>query len=115
MFKNYIQYLVSGLAALGVISSAICSADTLNVMRYGAKADGVTDDTQAFMKAMDKAAKKQGSTVYAPLGIYLISGTITVPLGVTLKGDYPGQGRQREQFFWLQGIKAKVMAMDVLF
>lgn len=107
MFKNYIQYLVSGLAALGVISSAICSADTLNVMRYGAKADGVTDDTQAFMKAIDKAAKKQGSTVYAPLGTYLISGTITVPLGVTLKGDYPGQGRQRGTIFLATGNKGK--------
>ncbi|WP_349514866.1 BppU family phage baseplate upper protein [Leuconostoc suionicum] len=46
-----------------------------NVKWYGAKGDGATDDTQAFIKAFsDDGAKK----IFVPQGTYLISDKITV-------------------------------------
>lgn len=56
-----------------------------SVMSFGAKADGKTDDTKAFQKALDAAAAK-GGVVLAPAGTYLIAGALEVPQGVTLRG-----------------------------
>ena len=62
------------------------SVDVLSVSTFGAKGDGVTDDTQAFQKALDSFGKP-GGTVYIPRGTYLLAGSISVPQAVTLKGS----------------------------
>ena len=62
------------------------SPDTWSVLDFGAKADGKTDDTAAFQKALDTAGNAGGGTVYAPLGNYFFSGHLNVPNAVTLKG-----------------------------
>lgn len=56
------------------------------VTDFGAKGDGMTDDTNAFQTAIDSAAV-QGSTVHIPVGNYKILQTLIVPAGVQLKGD----------------------------
>lgn len=53
----------------------------------GAKGDGVHDDTQALQDALDRAGEA-GGTVYLPGGIYRITAPLTVPKGVTLRGDF---------------------------
>ncbi len=45
----------------------------LNVKDYGAKGDGVTDDSRAIQATLDEAGKE---TVFFPAGIY----KITVPI-----------------------------------
>ncbi|KAI8307653.1 Glucan 1,3-beta-glucosidase [Colletotrichum sp. SAR11_59] len=67
-----------------------------NVMDYGAKGDGVTDDTAAINKAI-KDGKRcgeacNGSTtknaiVYFPPGMYLVSSPIIVYFGTQMIGD----------------------------
>ncbi len=59
---------------------------TVTDKKFGAKADGKTDNTVAFQKALDAAAKAGGGVVFAPRGNYLFKGRLNVPAAVTLKG-----------------------------
>jgi len=63
------------------------SPDVVSVKDFGAKGDGITDDTQAFQKALDSFGTK-GGTVYAPIGTYLFKGSLNIPRSVTLKGAF---------------------------
>ncbi|MGC8666942.1 MAG: glycosyl hydrolase family 28-related protein [Chthonomonadales bacterium] len=58
----------------------------VDVTSFGARGDGTTDDTAAFQRAMDEAAKSGGGTVLAPRGTYLFKGHLDVPSAVTLQG-----------------------------
>lgn len=53
----------------------------------GAKADGLTDDTEALQAALDRAGVT-GGTVYLPGGIYRVKKPLIIPTGVTLRGDF---------------------------
>jgi len=57
----------------------------VNVRDYGAKGDGVTDDTAAFQTALNAVADK-GGTVFVPVGNYLIKTHLVIPPKVTLEG-----------------------------
>lgn len=73
-----------------IFATNYCPAATFNVMDYGAKAGGKTDDTPAFQAAINAAFDDKGGTVFAPKGDYLIAGTIIVRPNVILKGEYSG-------------------------
>jgi hypothetical protein len=60
--------------------------DYFNVRNFGAVGDGQMDDTAAFQKALDAAAKAGGGVVYAPVGNYFFAGSLNVPNAVTLAG-----------------------------
>ncbi|MGQ9523806.1 MAG: glycosyl hydrolase family 28-related protein [Armatimonadota bacterium] len=59
-----------------------------NVREFGAKGDGSTDNTDAFQKALDTAAKGGGGVVVVPAGRYAIKGHLSVPPAVTLQGTW---------------------------
>lgn len=59
-----------------------------NVLDYGAKADGVTDDTGAVQQALNRVGSYGGGTVYMPAGTYRFDGTLRIPHAVTLRGDF---------------------------
>ena len=66
----------------------------LNIMDFGAKADGVFDDTDALIKAMDAATKDNG-TVYFPSGEYRFR-PVKIPSNITLLG-YAAWGYVKQQ------------------
>jgi sugar lactone lactonase YvrE len=65
--------------------AALPPADTwVNLQSLGAKGDGVTDDTAAIQKAID-----EHSTIYIPMGHYLVSDTILLRPDTVLIGLQP--------------------------
>ena len=74
------------LLCVSLCSASAATADIYSVLDYGAKADGKTDDTPAFQKALDVAHQAGGGVVYAPRGNYYFTGHLAVPDAVTLKG-----------------------------
>ncbi|XP_047962057.1 polygalacturonase At1g48100-like [Salvia hispanica] len=54
-------------------TSSVTKSSTFSVLSYGAKGDGVADDTNAFEEAWADACKVQGSTVLIPSGsVFLV-------------------------------------------
>ena len=57
-----------------------------NVKTYGAKGDGVADDTTAIQAAIDAVETAGGGVVSLPRGTYLVSSTLTLKNSVYLVG-----------------------------
>ena len=103
MFQSR-RELLGRLGLLGVASvapgSAVSAAEAqppamtdprrshFDVRRFGAKADGTTDDTPAFQKALAAAGRQGGGVVLAAAGNYLLAGHLNFPQGVALRGDW---------------------------
>ncbi|MFC3789725.1 S-layer homology domain-containing protein [Paenibacillus sp. GCM10012307] len=69
-------------ATSDVVIANISVADT------GAIGDGASDDTRAFQEALSYVGDRGGGVVFVPSGTYKITGTLLVPTGVTLRGDW---------------------------
>lgn len=59
-------------------------AHVVDVKRWGAKGDGVTNDTAAIQAAIDTAGAA-GATTFFPPGVYLVS-TLTLPVHTVMQG-----------------------------
>lgn len=55
---------------------------------FGAAGDGETDDTVAFQDALGTVAALGGGVIFVPAASYAFRGTLVVPDGVTLHGDW---------------------------
>ncbi len=86
------------------------SSATLNVRDYGAKADGVTNDSAAIQKCMDAAAAA-GKTAYLPAGTYAVSSSIYPPSNLVVQGDGPTQTvlamPARSSLTWIFNIEGR--------
>jgi len=60
----------------------------VNVTQYGAKGDGQADNTQAFQTALTAMGNAGGGIVFVPHGLYKFTGSITIPIAVTLEGVF---------------------------
>ncbi|KAL8378737.1 hypothetical protein RB599_008514 [Gaeumannomyces hyphopodioides] len=58
----------------------------LDIKKMGAKGDGVSDDTAIINHVFDMAANLS-AVVYIPYGVYVVSDTITVPVGSRIIGQ----------------------------
>ena len=57
-------------------------------MGYAVDATGEEDSTAGIQQALNDCSTMGGGTVYLPAGTYKITGTITIPAYVTLRGDW---------------------------
>ncbi len=55
---------------------------------YAVSNNGYGDCTAGIQKALNDCAKAGGGTVYLPAGDYILTGKITIPAFVTLRGDW---------------------------
>lgn len=70
----------------------------INVIWFGAKGDGATDDSDAILQALrsdqeydyDYSSANPGNTIYLPKGTYLTTKTLYVRKGCILTGDSSG-------------------------
>jgi hypothetical protein len=60
------------------------NAEVLNVKDYGAKGDGVTDDSAALVAAV--AALSAGGILHVPPGTYIVRSQLSLPSGITVQG-----------------------------
>lgn len=60
--------------------------DTINITRYGAKADGITLNTKSINKAIDECSAKGGGVVLVPQGLWL-TGPIVLKSNINLHID----------------------------
>lgn len=69
-----------------------------SVLDYGAKGDGVTDNTQIFQNLLNNLGNLNGGTLYVPEGKYVIKGALNIPKGITIRGDWkkPQKGQPVE-------------------
>ncbi|WP_240347802.1 glycoside hydrolase family 28 protein [Longitalea arenae] len=70
-------------ANLPRIQVPVFKKDTFNIIRFGAKPDGITLNTEAINKAISSCSKKGGGVVYIPQGIWL-TGPIELQSNVNL-------------------------------
>lgn len=92
--EGFSYYVVSTgghlTTAGGLRLQCIPTQGTFNVLAFGAKGNGVNDDTGAARLAV-AAAATHGKAVVFPAGIYLLRGSLTATAPVTIAGDGMGQ------------------------
>lgn len=64
------------------VNTKLSSSLSVSIIDFGAKGDGVTDDTSAFEKALENS-----KNVFIPSGTYLISRTLYLKSGTELYGE----------------------------
>jgi len=75
--------------------------DFVNVKDYGAKGDGVTDDTQAIQAALDNG------NIFFPAGIYMVNGND--PDGISSQGRQGVRVPSNRVITWLDGAEVHVI------
>lgn len=80
-----VAFLQSGV---GAVARTVLDKDrdTWNVRDFGAKGDGSTDDTAAFLAAIAAVTANGGGRLNIPSGTFIISSTLTITNGITVVG-----------------------------
>ena len=86
---HYTLVAEGGDVTVGNIMATVTESGCTNVKMYGAKGDGVADDTAIIQKLLNKDSDK--TEIYLPKGKYLISSPLTISKAVHIYGDGFGQ------------------------
>jgi polygalacturonase len=75
--NNTLSFLFLAITLFCCLNSSTAASSTYNVIKFGAKPDGKTDSTKAFLNAWTKACSSPyPATIYVPQGKFLL-GTAT--------------------------------------
>lgn len=85
LILGIINILIGGIPAMSLAQDKSTPIDFINVKDFNVIGDGIADDSDALQRAIDAAAIK-GETLYLPAGKYLITKSINVKPGVSIKG-----------------------------
>ncbi len=66
-----------------IFSVSVIKAETIDILKFGAKADGKTSNTAIIKKAIDKLSFQGGGTLFFPTGTYL-TGPIVLKSNITI-------------------------------
>jgi hypothetical protein len=83
-FYTKVIHTIQPTSANNIIEFPV-NSDIVNVKDFGAKGDGLTDDTLAIQKAIDSTSRDY-QVVYFPQGTYLVSDTIQLGRLKTIQG-----------------------------
>lgn len=103
-------------AGTGAVTTTVQAKlrETVSVKDFGAKGDGVTDDTAAINNAIASVAT-YGGVVHLPAGQYKTTSTITLTSGVSLVGDgqIKGSSASREGVTSILGVHTGVAILSL--
>ena len=85
-----------GPLAVEVKAPDIWPATVFNVKAFGAKGDGVANDTAGLREALAAAGKNGGGVVFLPWGTYRLTNFLVIPERTVLRG----QGRDSTVLQW---------------
>ncbi len=109
--------VVAVCVAIGVSVSVSTGSHTFNVLDYGARADGVTDDAGAIQAAIDAASDDHGN-VMIPAGVFLVGSTLELESGITIEGirgqTVLAMPAQSSQTFIMQGTNLQKVTLSGL-
>lgn len=92
-FSGSYKYLMSALPGHPKIKNIeknskniVTFGKTFSIMDFGAKGNGVTDDTRPIQEASDKLFKEGGGVLLFPTGIYLVR-SVNIREGIIYQGE----------------------------
>lgn len=88
-FFHPIALAVTILITIVLPGRAQTGLDDVSVKAFGAKGDGVTDDTASFQNAIAAAEAATNNGIYLPMGQYVISSTLTLT-HIEMVGKFSG-------------------------